>query len=363
MEMADYAQKEADRVIRRLPVMMPGDVRFAFVPDLHYKSNEEMKVTVKNLVGAVNKISGAGSIEFLCLGGDNVGNYPPSREDHLAMMRDLAERLSFCEVPWLCLKGNHDDNSIHGAIEGSHTCRSGTEVPDDIQYEILFSHAEKYSNYHPAGKGLLYGYWDAEPSNTRFVFLNSSDIPYITEPDGTLRYNGQWDNAYGGVQLSWLCGTVLSHAPKHVIFLEHIPFDDIRHAESVRIGGDALDRITRAFVRGETLCLSSDTPDFSYRIQADFRNGSHFIPARIAGHCHCDTVTYDKAGFLSITTMSAGRKISGIAPDDAGILYEREPYSASETAMDIFTFSPLRQMIFATRYGSGVDRKFPLLYG
>ena len=157
MEMADYAQKEADRVIRRLPVMMPGDVRFAFVPDLHYKSNEEMKVTVKNLVGAVNKISGAGSIEFLCLGGDNVGNYPPSREDHLAMMRDLAERLSFCEVPWLCLKGNHDDNSIHGAIEGTHTCRSGTEVPDDIQYEILFSHAEKYSNYHPAGKGLLYG--------------------------------------------------------------------------------------------------------------------------------------------------------------------------------------------------------------
>ena len=87
----------------------------------------------------------------------------------------------------------------------------------------------------------------------------------------------------------------------------------------------------------------------------------HHVPARIAGHCHYDAVTYDKAGFLSITTMSAGRKISGVYPDDAGILYEREPYSDKETAMDIFTFSPSRKMIFATRYGSGVDRKFPLL--
>lgn len=361
MKMTDYAQKEAERVIGRLPVMTPGDIRFAFVPDLHYKSNEEMEVTVKNLVGAVNKISETEAIEFLCLGGDNVGSYPPSREDHIAMMRDLAAQFSFCKVPWLCLKGNHDDNSIHGAVSGTHVCRPGTEVSDDVQYEIFFSHAEKYSNYHPAGKDLLYGYWDASSSDTRFVLLNSSDAPYITEPDGTLRYNGQWDNAYSGAQLVWLADTALHDAPEHVIFLEHISFDDARHAESVRIGADALDRITKAFVKGERLRIFSDHPDFPYSIAADFSGVSHAVPARIAGHCHRDTVTYDKAGFLDITTLSAGRKISGIFPDDAGILYEREPYSASETSMDIFTFSPSRKMIFATRYGSGVDRKFPLL--
>ena len=181
------------------------------------------------------------------------------------------------------------------------------------------------------------------------------------EEDGTLRYSGQWDNAYSGAQLVWLADTALHDAPEHVIFLEHIPFNAARHTESVRIGEDALDRITTAFVKGEKLRIFSDDPDFSYSIDADFSGPSHSVPARIAGHCHSDTVTYDKAGFLEITTLSAGRKISGVYPDDAGILYEREPYSANETSMDIFTFSPSRKMIFATRYGSGVDRKFPLL--
>ena len=59
--------------------------------------------------------------------------------------------------------------------------------------------------------------------------------------------------------------------------------------------------------------------------------------------------------------LKSGRKYKKDLSDVAGILYEREPYSANETSMDIFTFSPSRKMIFATRYGSGVDRKFPLL--
>ena len=118
-----------------------------------------------------------------------------------------------------------------------------------MQYEILSSHAEDYPNYHPAGNNLLYGYLDA--SDTRFILLNSSDVPLIMQEDGTMKYNAQWDNAYGGAQLSWLADTALHNAPEHVIFLEHVPFDGIRHNESVRIGGDALDRITKAFVRGE----------------------------------------------------------------------------------------------------------------
>lgn len=77
-----------------------------------------------------------------------------------------------------------------------------------------------------------------------------------------MRYNAQWDNAYGGAQLSWLAGTALHNAPEHVIFLEHVPFDGIRHNESVRIGEDALDRITKAFVRGEALHISSEIPIF-----------------------------------------------------------------------------------------------------
>ena len=111
--MTDYALREVCRVREALPAMEKGDVRFAFVPDLHYKSIDEMRTSVRNLVAAVNALNADGKIEFLCLGGDNVGNYPPSKEEHVAMMRELSALLAESEIPWLCLKGNHDDNTIH----------------------------------------------------------------------------------------------------------------------------------------------------------------------------------------------------------------------------------------------------------
>lgn len=358
--MTDYALREISRVRAALPAMMKGDVRFAFVPDLHYKSIDEMRISVRNLVGAINALNADGKIEFLCLGGDNVGNYPPSKEEHIAMMRELAGLLSEADIPWLCLKGNHDDNTIHCAEAGTQICRPGNEVGDELQYEIFLSRAENYPNYHPAENHMLCGYWDVPNADTRFVFLNSSDVPYLVGADGIFKYNGQWMSAYGGAQLRWLCDTALQNAPKNVFFLEHIPFDDVRHSGSRRTNSDALDRIIQAFVRGEVLDISSDDPDFGYEFHADFGGVPHSVPARIAGHCHYDAASYDKAGFLCVTTMLAGRKASGMKAGDDGILYEREPYTEAESSMDIFTFSPSRGKLYATRYGSGADREFSL---
>lgn len=360
LSFSDYAKTETERVKEHLPVLLHGDVRFAFIPDLHYKYIDEMRTAVFNLVSAVNCLNRTEKIDFLCLGGDNVGNYPPSMEEHIDMMRELASLMSYCEVPWLYLKGNHDDNSIHGEVDHTHRCRSGFEVGDAVQYEIFSSHATDYSNYHSGGKNCLYGYWDIKEADTRFILLNSSDAPTIIDQDGMLKYNGQWDNAYGSAQLAWICENALHEAPKYVFFLEHIPFDGNRYSESHRIGEEALDLITEAFMHGRKLDISSDTPDFEYRIQADFSGTCHSIPARIAGHCHYDSSLRDDLGILNITTMLSGRKISGVYPDDKGILYKREPYSALETSMDIFTFSPQRGMLYATRYGSGADRKFSL---
>lgn len=360
MTVSDYAKKETERVKTALPTLLPGDIRFAFLPDLHYKFIDEMKVSVANLVGALNELSQCEKIEFVCFGGDNVGNYPNSREEHIAMMRDLAERLSPCQVPVFFVQGNHDDNSIHGEIEHTHICRTGFEVTDDIQYEILFSLAERCPNYHAADGNALYGYYDAKEADTRIVFLNSSDMPYIVGDDGIIKYATQWGGGYTGKQLSWLCHTALAGAPTNVIFIEHIPFDSRYHKEDPRRNASALDQITKAFVRGEHIRLSSNDEDFGYEIDADFGGVCHNIPARIAGHCHFDSATVDESGFLSITTMLAGRKNSGFHPEVDGIKFEREPYSDKESAMDIFTFSPSRKTLFATRYGSGEDRVFPL---
>lgn len=358
---ADYAKSECERVKNALPQKKAGDVRFAFVTDLHYKFISSMRQSVSNIIHTLNELNEIQKIDFICFGGDNVGNYPNSREEHIEMMRELAALLRHSEVPVIFVQGNHDDNSIHGEIAPeSHRCRTGFEVPDEVQYDILFSQAEQYENYHPAGDKKLYGFMDIEDSDTRIVLLNSSDMPRIVDENGIMKYNQQWDFGYTGEQLAWLCEKALKNAPTNVIFMQHActKVDDFFSEDLENL--DSLNNILNSFVKGEKIHVSRIHEDFGFDIHADFSGKTHRIPAKIAGHCHVDRAYMDNDGFLNITTMLAGRKNSGMGKGDNNVLYEREPLSATESSMDIFTFSPSDYTLTATRYGSGEDRTFTL---
>ena len=136
----NYAKEETLRVRAELPANGAHDLRFAFITDLHYKFIDEMQTSVSNIVHAINELNKTEKIDFVCLGGDNVGNYPPPPKAHVKMMSELASLLSQCDVPVFCVQGNHDDNSIHGRLSPvSHVCRIGMEVSDEVQYDTLFS--------------------------------------------------------------------------------------------------------------------------------------------------------------------------------------------------------------------------------
>lgn len=356
---SDYAKKEMEAVGARLPQKPPHSLRFAFLTDFHYKFITEMRQSLSNIIHALNTLHETDAIDFLCLGGDNVGNYPNSREEHIAMMQELSDLLKNAKMPVICVQGNHDDNSIHGAIGETHTCRTGFEVPDEIQHDILFTLADNCKHYHPAGNKALYGYLDISHTDTRIVFLNSSNVPYIHDGD-IMRYNQQWDFGYTGKQLDWLANTALKNAPKSVFFIEHSPFETERTGSEPKENEDALNAITKAFANGESLHISREHADFGYDITADFTGEKHNVPARIGGHCHFDSCGIDPCGFLSITTMLGGRKNSGMHVGDDGVEYPRERYTETETSVDIFTFDPDGYTLTATRYGSGVDRAFEI---
>ena len=358
-EFSDYAKAECGRVCDRLPVKKSTDLRFAFLSDLHYKAIDSMRVAISNIVHTLNELNKAEKIDFVCLGGDNVGNYPGTPEDHIRMMNELCELFSHLDMPWFLVHGNHDDNSIHGRIaEGAEISKAGFEIRHDKQYDILFSHAEKYENYHPAGKGKLYGYFDIPEADTRALFLNTSDAPYITNEEGILKYTGQWDFAYAGDQLDFVV-KALQDAPKNLFVFQHgsteNPYFNMEKIENY----DAMNTILKAFTNGSAVSLKRDHEDFGFDIEASFK-GAHRIPAKITGHCHADLSYKDESGFLYITTMLAGRKNSGWKPNADGTFFEREPFSDKETSVDLFTFDPESYTLSAVRYGSGIDRKFDI---
>ncbi len=355
----NYAKEETLRVRAELPAKDAHDLRFAFITDLHYKFIDEMQTSVSNIVHAINELNKTEKIDFVCLGGDNVGNYPPPPKAHVEMMSELASLLSQCDVPVFCVQGNHDDNSIHGRLSPvSHVCRIGMEVSDEVQYDTLFSQSEKCAHYHGGGNKALYGYFDADEANTRVVFLNSSGVPRRVE-NGILMYNQQWDFGYTEAQLSWLCEKALKNAPENVIFIQHMMFDN-NHADDGEnvYNKDVLNKITAAFIRGAKARFIDTHEDFGYNIFADFGGKPHRVPLRLAGHCHADRACIDEIGLLSVTTMLAGRSNSGLAIGDDGVKYSHEPFSAIETSFDIFSFSPEQNTLVATRYGAGKSRKF-----
>ncbi|MBQ9748311.1 MAG: metallophosphoesterase [Clostridia bacterium] len=359
---ADYATEETARVIAELPELLASDVRFAFLPDFHYKYMKQMRMTLSNVIHMLNAVDASGRLDFLCFGGDNVGNYPNTREEHIDMMRELASFFPYAKMPVICVQGNHDDNSIHSAIEGTHTCRTETVVSNKEQYDVLFRHQTAIPGFRFAAEGALYGYLDLPTADTRVVFLDSSDVPYIVE-DGILRYNQQWDCGYTARQLTWLAKVALKDAPENVIFIQHLPFshEEYNHyGEDPRYNHEALDAITAAFRDGKRLHITSDHPDFGYDIEADFTGRTHRVPIRIGGHIHIDTAHVDSHGFLDVCSMFGGRKNSGHLPNEDGTIFEREAFTRTETAVDIFTVSPSRGKIFVTRYGSGVSREFPI---
>ncbi len=359
-EFADYAKAECDRVRGRLPVKKAGDLRFAFLSDLHYKAMDSMRAAVSNIVHTLNELNKAEKIDFVCLGGDNVGNYPGTPEDHIRMMTELAELLSHLDMPWFLVHGNHDDNSIHGRIApDAEISKTGFEIRPEAQYDVLFAHAEAYGNYHPAGRGKLYGYLDIPEADTRALFLNTSDIPYIANEEGVLKYTGQWNFAYSGEQIDFIC-EALKSAPKNLFIFQHGSAPNKFFTMEFVENFSAVNDILKAFENGSYVCAKRDHEDFGFDIDVDFKGKAHRIPAKITGHCHADLSFMDNAGFRYITTMLAGRKNSGWKPNADGVFFEREPLSDKETSVDIFTFDPEAYTLSATRYGSGEDRKFDI---
>ena len=359
-EFADYAKAECERLRARLPQKKKSDLRFAFFTDLHYKSLDSMRAAVSNAVHTLNELNKTERIDFVCLGGDNVGNYPGTPEDHIRMMKELHALLSHLDMPFFLVHGNHDDNSIHGRIApDAEICKPGFEIRPDVQYDILFSHAEKYENYTPAGRGKLYGCFDVPNADTRILFLNTSDVPYLVTEEGLLKYTGQWNFAYSGDQLAFI-RNALQNAPKNLFVFQHgstkNQFFNMEDIENY----DAANALLKAFVDGCAVSLKREHEDFGLDIEADFGGEAHRIPAKITGHCHADLTYKDECGFLYITTMLAGRKNSGWKPNENGVFFEREPLSNKETSVDIFTFDPEAYTLSAVRYGSGEDRSFEI---
>lgn len=244
--------------------------------------------------------------------------------------------------------GNHDSGIGQNGNKTPATTLSETEINDLYQ-----SRSRIYDEVRDGDS--LYGYKDYPDKKVRLIWLNSFDLPYTLNADGTFKYNFLTQSAYRNDQLNWLASSalILPNNDWQVMIFTHCPlpgtFDVAAGQSIVQINSTSLVKILNAFQAGVPLVVSDDDPDFPVVVNADYTaQGKGTIIALISGHIHADgQMVYE--GINCIET-AASLCYFGDA--------SRVKNTETEDCWDIFSIDTAARKIHAYRFGSGSDRDF-----
>lgn len=343
----------------------PSSVTFVYMTDLHnqvlstsyFKINDQIK-KIEHLALAVNELKKNVNLACVIIGGDYLWNTEnTSKSAAEDALQDFSETIrSIKDVPILCVKGNHDDNTVAGlanSLTPADFCR------DCASY---FEHADVVTD--ASNPYSCYGYYDFKPQKIRFLYLNSVDIPWI-EQNGTLKYMGQWDKGVSQKQLDFVKDALtFEEEGWGVVVLSHHALTSVSEYDTSSDsyitpgnGGVQLYNIIKAY-KEKGQYTGEITGDFASSVSVDFtNNASNTVYCLLNGHTHCDrNVTFDDMLFCSTTSATLGCDEN--CPNTDGSFSRPLGNISGEVAMDIVTVDKMTGIVYFDRYGFGKSRNF-----
>lgn len=216
---------------------------------------------------------------------------------------DIADALgSITEVPVLCLKGNHDDNSELLLTESLTPKEFHECFPSCFQNSgIVVDNNNVYG---------CYGYYDDKEHKTRFIYINSVDLPWI-ENDGVLKYKGMWHKGISQQQLIFIANALKFSEPGWgVVIVSHHSLVSIEGFDTTsdtyvtpQNGGQQLYGIIKAF-KNKTSYTGSVTGDFACKVNVDYTNNeSNGVYLLLIGHIPCDRYAIYDGMFFALQLL------------------------------------------------------------
>lgn len=249
----------------------------------------------------------------------------------------------------LMVEGNHD--AVYSLFEAPDYYAQN--IPLSLFNEHYFGSQSLYPD-RVFGKTGTYYYADDKQSKTRFIVLNTHDIPSDeTTQDGRPVYNKFRKTGTGFLQkqLDWFANVALD-----------VPSSDwtvvlCTHEAPVYTREDAPDfdlvcGIIDAFRRHTSFeCekhFDKELSHYDAKISIDFTGKGGNFAVWVSGHVHKDMACYVD-GILVVSSICDC--LSESYPD-------KVPGTDTEQSFDIFTIDKENHRIFATRIGYGKDREF-----
>lgn len=347
-----YVAAEAERVADAVSAVRTAkSLVLLCASDIHtLMTNAQSVETTLHLAQGMNEISKRVAVDGIAILGDSATGGPDSTvEDCKNEIDYLRDNLGSTQgVPQIWMAGNHDHNSQNSA--------AGYLTADELYTHIGANTTDKavtdYDNLHR-----MYGYVDYSRQRIRAIYLNTSDITDSYASDyGMTTVQAQWlADTLAAVPSGW-GAVVMSHHPLNGYISAYLGtltlLDAFKGKQSgtVGVGGGT---VTYNFTAaaGELIC---HLHGHIHNYQAAVYGANGVLSVTIPNGCFWRNNEYGTGGNADWGDTDA---------DGNQRVFAKTAGTAEDTAFSAVVIDRKNGLLYALRYGAGVDRIWDYVNG
>lgn len=369
-------KKTASKIMR---LQNENTVTIPFITDIHYATDTFIQEDLENYGRTDNHIKNVAELSHMipldCIvGGGDFVDGGTTKDTNVSNYKKVVSMFGLANCPFFLTKGNHDDNSWGDGRQGRgttarnkvnqnymasdptskswHGNMSYTIKPSEM-YEIITRPSTIWDIQENPNDKNMYYYYDVPGKKVRVFILNSYDIPYIYDSDGTVKYLGVNVGGYRQAQLKWFADNLVSTPTDYtIVCFQHIQWGDWYTTTPAYFpyNWETVKGLVVAAKTGTSFNRKyTDNADFASDISVSFAT-----PRTIAflahGHHHTDRMTTKD----NITNVSTSCSVSRPKKDQR----DRPLAELEEDLWDVFVLDTKSKHVDIVRYGAGSDRSF-----
>lgn len=264
-----------------------NSVNVSVITDTHYKDSNSTDFYGWNGLTHVNEFSyldDSGLLDLKVHLGDWIDGSDTGflGESELIKLRDSFKST---KVPYLMIKGNHDENDKY---DEHHDLKAS--FPENEFEKIMWPamYAQPGMHYISRQHGVCY--YDVD--DIRFISVNTTDLPYILNAQGQKRYDAKITLAVREDQMEEIIEILELSSNKSIVFMSHGNPINRKGSNALKYNGRSLHELLVAFNQGEKGQMHSSSgipPEFRLANDFDFTNVKNArIIAYFCGHRHVE---------------------------------------------------------------------------